>query len=272
MSTPEPTATTRDPARVCAVIPALDEEAAIGAVVTGALGFADEVIVVDNGSSDATAKRARGAGARVVPEPRRGYGRACLTGARAAPAGSVVVFSDGDGSDEPSAVRRLAAPVVEGRADLVVGSRSRRRQERGALAAHQRAGNRVFSTLIRRLWGIPITDLGPMRAIRREDLIGLDMRSATYGWPVEMVVKAARCRLRIMEVPVAARRRAGGSSKVSGSLRASGLAGLHFAAALVRHGTGRPPCASPARGDRSSRSADVQGRVAALGRGVGERQ
>ncbi len=264
--------TATDPARVCAVIPALDEEATIGAVVTAALGFVDQVIVVDNGSGDATAERARAAGAGVVPEPRRGYGRACLTGAHAAPAGSVIVFSDGDGSDDPSALRQLAAPVVEDRADLVVGSRARRRQEPGALAAHQRAGNWVFSRLIGRLWGIPITDLGPMRAIRRENLIVLDMRSATYGWPVEMVVKAVRCRLRITEVPVAARRRAGGRSKVSGSLRASGLAGLHFAAALVRHGTSRPPCASPARGDRSSRSADVQSGVAPLGRGVRERQ
>jgi glycosyltransferase involved in cell wall biosynthesis len=268
----EPKATARDPARVCAVIPALDEAAAIGAVVAGALGFTDEVIVVDNGSRDATAARARAAGGRVVSEPRRGYGRACLTGARAAPAEAVLVFSDGDGSDDPAALGRLAAAVVEGRADLVVGSRARRHQERGALAAHQRAGNWMFSTLIRRLWGIPITDLGPMRAIRREDLIGLDMRSVTYGWPVEMVVKAARCRLRVMEVPVAARRRAAGRSKVSGSLRASGLAGVHFAAALVRHGTGRPPCVSPARGDRASRSADVQRGVAPLGRGVGERQ
>jgi glycosyltransferase involved in cell wall biosynthesis len=265
-------ATARDPVRVCAVIPALDEEAAIGSVVTGALGYTDEVVVVDNGSRDATAVRARAAGARVVSEPRRGYGRACLTGAKAAPDDAVLVFSDGDGSDDPAALGQLAAAVVDGRADLVVGSRARRRQERGALATHQRAGNWVFSRLIHRLWGIPITDLGPMRAIRREDLIGLDMRSATYGWPVEMVVKAARCRLRIMEVPVAARRRAGGRSKVSGSLRASGLAGAHFAMALVRHGTGRRPCASPARGDRSSGSADVQGRVAPLGRGVGERQ
>jgi glycosyltransferase involved in cell wall biosynthesis len=257
---------------VCAVIPALDEEAAIGEVVSGALGFTDEVVVVDNGSRDGTAARARAAGARVVSEPRRGYGRACLTGARAAPAEAVLVFSDGDGSDDPSALRRLAAAVIEGRADLAVGSRTRAGRQRGALAAHQRGGNWLFSTLIRRLWGVPITDLGPMRAIRREDLLGLDMRSATYGWPVEMVVKAARGGLRVLEEPVPARRRAAGRSKVSGSLRASVLAGLHFAAALVRHGTGRRPSVSPARGDHSSRSADVQRRVAPLGRGVGERE
>jgi glycosyltransferase involved in cell wall biosynthesis len=262
----------RDPARVCAVIPALDEEATIARVVEGALGFIDEVLVVDNGSVDATARRARAAGARVVPEPRRGYGRACLTGARAAPPGAVLVFSDGDGSDDPAALRSLATPVIEGRADLVVGSRARDRREAGALAAHQRAGNWLFATLIRRLWGTPVSDLGPMRAIRREDLLALDMRSRTYGWPVEMVVKAARGRWRVIEVPVAARRRAGGRSKVSGSVRASALAGLHFAAALVRHGTGRRPSPSPSRGDHPSRSADVQGRVAALGRGLGERK
>jgi glycosyltransferase involved in cell wall biosynthesis len=255
---------------VCAVIPALDEEAAIGAVVAGALGFTDEVIVVDNGSRDATGARAVAAGARVVREPQRGYGRACLTGARAAPAGAVLVFSDGDGSDDPAALGRLAAAVVEGRADLALGSRARDRREPGALAAHQRAGNWLFATLIRRIWRVPVTDLGPMRAIRREDLIALDMRSRTYGWPVEVVVKAARGGLRVVEVPVAARRRAAGRSKVSGSLRASVLAGLHFAIALVRHGTGRRPSVSPARGDGGSRSADVEGRVAPLRRGVGE--
>ena len=134
-------------AMVCAVIPALDEEATIAAVVAGALQFVDEVIVVDNGSADATATRARGAGARVVPEPRPGYGRACLTGARAAPAGAVVVFSDGDGSDDPAALKRLAALVIEGDADLVVGSRARGHREHGALAAHQRAGNWLFAWL-----------------------------------------------------------------------------------------------------------------------------
>jgi glycosyltransferase involved in cell wall biosynthesis len=257
---------------VCAVIPALDEEATIASVVEGALGYTDEVIVVDNGSADATAAEAGAAGARVVREPRRGYGRACLAGARAAPLEAVLVFSDGDGSDDPAALRRLASPVIEGHADLVVGTRARHRQEQGALAAHQRAGNWLFATLIRRLWGVPVTDLGPMRAIRREELIALDMRSRTYGWPVEMVVKAARCGLRVVEVPVAARRRAGGRSKVSGSLRASILAGLHFALALARYGLGRQPSVSPARGDRESRSADVQRRVPPLGRGVGERE
>ncbi len=259
-------------APVCAIVPALDEEATIGPVVEGALAYVDEVIVVDNGSRDATAARALAAGARVLPEPRRGYGRACLTGAHAAPAGSVVVFSDGDGSAEPAALRRLAAEVLEGRADLVVGSRARASQEAGALAAHQRAGNWLFSALIRRLWRIPVTDLGPMRAIRREDLIALDMRSRTYGWPVEMVVKAARAGLWVAEIPVLARRRAGGRSKVSGSVRASTLAGLHFAVALVRHGTGRCPSVPPGPGGRGSRSADVQGRVAPLREGVGERE
>jgi glycosyltransferase involved in cell wall biosynthesis len=260
------------PAPVWTVIPALDEEETIEAVVVGARATIDGVIVVDNGSADATAQRARAGGARVVSEPRRGYGRACLTGARAAPEGAVIVFSDGDGSDDPAALGRLAALVLADDADLAVGSRTAGGSSRDALAVHQRAGNRMFSTLIRRLWRVPVTDLGPMRAIRREDLLALDMRSRTYGWPVEMVVKAARAGLRVAELPVTARPRAGGRSKVSGSLRASALAGLHFGAALARYGVGRRPVVSPARGDRTSRSANVESRVAPLGRGVGERE
>jgi hypothetical protein len=255
--------------RRVAVIPALDEEATIAGVVTGAGAAVDEVIVVDNGSWDATADRAAGAGARVVREPARGYARACLAGVRAAAPGSVVVFLDGDGADDPAAVSRVLAPVLAGEADLVLGSRTRGRIEPGALRAHQRVGNRVFAVLLRARHGLPVTDLGPMRAIRREDLLALGLRSPTYGWPVEMLVLAARAGLRVREVGVDARRRAGGRSKVSGSLSASLRAGAHFAWAMLRHEGRSPP---PDRAAARSRSADVEGRVVTLGVGPGDRE
>jgi glycosyltransferase involved in cell wall biosynthesis len=235
---------------VCVVIPALDEEDAIGAVVAGARAHADRVLVVDNGSVDATARRAAAAGACVVSEPRGGYGSACVAGALAAPAGSVLVFSDGDGSDDPAALRRLAAPVLADRADLVLGSRVLGRREPGALRPHQRAGNRLFSWLIRTFWRVPVTDLGPMRAVRRERLLALEIQSRTYGWPVEVVLKAARSGLRVAEVPVDVRRRVAGRSKVSGSLRASLRAGVCFTAAVARYGLG-PLRLSPAAPGRS---------------------
>ena len=223
------------PPATCAIVPAVDEEAAIAAVVEGALTALDRVIVVDNGSRDATAVRAREAGAQVVSEPRRGYAAACLTGAGAAPAGCVLVFTDGDGSDDPGCLALVAAPVVAGDADLVLGSRIRGEREPGALRPHQVAGNRLFAAIIRLLRGPRLTDLGPMRAIGREHLLALDMRSQSSGWPVELVLKASRAGLRVSEVPVNARPRAGGASKVSGSLRASLHAGLCFAGAIVRH-------------------------------------
>jgi glycosyltransferase involved in cell wall biosynthesis len=234
---------------VCVVIPALDEEDAIGAVVAAARAHADRVLVVDNGSGDATAQRATAAGAQVVPEPRSGYGRACVAGARAAPAGCVLVFSDGDGSDDPGALPRLAAPVLADHADLVLGSRILGRREPGALRPHQLAANRTFAWLIRTIWKVPITDLGPMRAVRREQLLALRIQSQTYAWPVEIVVKAARSGLRVQELPVDVRRRAAGRSKVSGSLRASLRAGACFVVALVRYGFGPLPVdRAPGRG------------------------
>jgi glycosyltransferase involved in cell wall biosynthesis len=223
-------------AHVVAVVPALDEEETIAAIVAAAAGAADEVVVVDNGSRDATGARAAAAGATVVREPRRGYGAACLSGSLAAPAGALLVFLDADGSDDPAALRRLARPVLDGRADLVLGSRVRGHREPGALAPHQLAANRVLAALIRARWRIPISDIGPMRAIRREALLALRMRSRTHGWPVEMLVKAARRGLRVEELPVDARPRAGGRSKVAGSLTGSLKAGVRLLAALVRYG------------------------------------
>ena len=223
---------------VVAVIPALEEEATIGAVVTGAAAACDEVVVVDNGSADATGARAAAAGARVVFEPRRGYGAACLTGALAADPAAVLLFLDGDGSDDPAALAAVAGPVLAGDADLVLGSRALGRRERGSVLGHQMAANRAMARIVRARWGIRLTDLGPLRAIARTDLVALRMRSATYGWPLEMVVKAARGGLRVAEVPVDARARAGGESKVSGTLNGTIRTGVRFAEILLRDGLG----------------------------------
>lgn len=222
----------------CAVIPALDEQATIAAVVGGAAAVTDRVIVVDNGSADGTAAEAEAAGAALVSERERGYGAACLAGALAAPAGALLLYLDADGAEDPADLERIAAPVEEGRADLVLGSRALGQPEPGALAPHQRAANRAVSAIIRRLWRAPVTDVGPLRAVRREQLLALEMRSRTYGWPVEMLVKAARAGLRIEEIPVNARPRAAGASKVSGSLRASLHAGLWWGWTLIRYGLG----------------------------------
>ena len=223
---------------VVAVVPALDEEATIAAVVDGAAAVADEVVVVDNASRDATGARAAGAGARVVRESRRGYGAACLTGALAADPGAVLLFLDGDGSDDPRALAAVSAPVRTGAADLVLGSRTLGRREPGSVLGHQMAANRALAALLRRAWGAPVTDLGPLRSISRRDLLALRMRSRTYGWPLEMVVKAARAGLRVAEVPVDARPRGGGRSKVSGTIGGTVRTAARFAEVLVRDGLG----------------------------------
>ncbi len=221
--------------RVVAIIPALDEEAAIaGAVARLDRRLVHEVIVVDNGSRDRTADRAAAAGARVIFEPRRGYGRACLSGVEAAAGADVLVFLDGDGSDVPEDLPRLLSPIQHGDADLVLGSRALGRREPGSLSAHQLWGNRLVLVLLRLLYGVRLTDFGPFRAVRAEALAGLGMAHPTYGWPIEMVVKAAKRGLRIVEVPVDWRRRIG-RSKVAGTLRGSLLAGYHLVATVLRY-------------------------------------
>jgi glycosyltransferase involved in cell wall biosynthesis len=226
--------------RVTAIIPALDEEGAIGeAVARLDRGLLHEVIVVDNGSRDRTAERAAAAGARVVAEPRRGYGAACLAGVRAAAGAEALVFLDGDGSDIPEDLSRVLAPLQQGEADLVLGSRALGWREPGSLAAHQLWGNRMVLLLLRALYGVRLTDFGPFRAIRVDALAGLHMSHPTYGWPIEMVVKAARRGLRIVEVPVGWRRREAGRSKVAGTLRGSLLAGYHLIATVLRYAWGR---------------------------------
>jgi glycosyltransferase involved in cell wall biosynthesis len=226
---------------IVAVVPALDEEAGIAAVVEGLRrqGLVDEILVVDNGSRDATAERARAAGARVVSEPRRGYGRACLAGVIAAERSDVVVLLDGDAADDPGDLAAVVAPVLAGEADLVVGARGRATRQRGAMTPQQIAGNRVACGLLRALHGMRVSDLGPFRAIRRDHLLALDMTEMTYGWSAEMAVKSARAGLRYREVPVTYRRRVG-VSKVGGTLRGSLGAGAAITGAIVRHSRWRP--------------------------------
>jgi len=210
--------------KISVVIPALNEEQAIAEVVRAIpANRVHEVIVVDNGSTDDTASRASSAGARVIFEPRPGYGSACLAGARAAAGSDVIVFLDGDHSDDPSQLEAIVGPLMGGHADLVIGSRLGGALEKGAMPLHGRLGNRFIVLLLQLLYGANITDIGSFRAIKAQTLSDLDMRQMTYGWPVEMVVKAARKGLKIKSVPINYRRRIG-ESKVTGTIRGTLLA------------------------------------------------
>ena len=218
------------------IIPALNEEIALPFVVRGIpRELVSQIIVVDNGSTDATASVARDAGALVVAQPRRGYGIACRTGVDAAPDADILVFLDGDGSFDSADIRPLVAPIVEGRADLVLGSRELGGVAQDAMPSHQRFGNRLVAGLLRGLYGIEVTDVGPFRAIRRTTLEALDMREMTYGWPTEMVVKAARQKARIVEVPTIYTPRIGGVSKVGGTVHGSILAAYHMLVLTFKH-------------------------------------
>lgn len=200
-----------------AVIPALDEERAIGAVIRGAPSFLAEVIVVDNGSRDATGTVAAQAGARVVAEPRRGYGRACKAGIAAALPCDIILFMDADGADDPADAAAIVTPVAAGNADLVIGSRMIGRADAGALTLPQRWGNRLACMLIRLFWGVRFSDLGPFRAISAAALSRLAMDDDAFGWTVEMQARAAKFDLRVAETPVHYRRRVG-VSKISGTV------------------------------------------------------
>lgn len=222
-----------DALRRTVVIPALDEAGAIAEVVRRVpREIAADVVVVDNGSSDGTAAVAAAAGARVVHQPRRGYGHACLAGVSASPDAAVLVFIDGDGSMPPEEIGTLIAPIAEGRADIVCGSRTARR-EAGSMPAHQALGNRLALVLLRRLHGVRLTDLGPYRAVRGDLLRGLGMRPSRFAWPAEMLARAAHRDARIVEVEVGYRRRSAGTSKVGGSLRGSIEAGLGIVGTLL---------------------------------------
>jgi glycosyltransferase involved in cell wall biosynthesis len=221
---------------VSVIIPALNEEEPIGGVVREcvATGLPNEVIVVDNGSRDRTAECAREAGARVVTAP-RGYGRACMAGTRAlSPECDIVVFLDGDGSDIPAFMSQLVDPIARGTHDFVIGSRTRGQREQGSMNLQQVLSGRIAGFILRLLYGIRYTDMCPFRAIRRDSLLKVDMREETYGWNLEMQMKAARAGLRILEIPVNHRRRAGGESKVSGTFRGTFVAGARILATLIR--------------------------------------
>ena len=222
---------------VCVVIPALNEEEPIAGVVRECLatGLPREVIVVDNGSSDRTAERAAAAGARVVSEPTPGYGRACAAGVRTLPPEcDVVVFLDGDGSDCPEFMSQLVEPIQRGEQDFVIGSRTRGQRERGSMNFQQVFAGRVAGRLLRLLYGVSYSDMCPFRAIRRDALDRLGMKEVTYGWNLEMQMRAARAPLRVLEIPVNHRCRAGGESKVSGTLRGTFVAGTRIIATLFR--------------------------------------
>jgi glycosyltransferase involved in cell wall biosynthesis len=221
---------------ISVIIPALDEEEPIAGVVRECLatGLPNEVIVVDNGSTDRTAERAHEAGARVVTAA-RGYGRACAAGVRAlSPECDIVVFLDGDGSDVPTFMNQLVDAIARGTHDFVIGSRTRGQREPGSMNFQQIFAGRLAGLILRVLYGVRYTDMSPFRAIRRHALEQLDMREQTYGWNLEMQMKAARDGLRVLEVPVNHRRRAGGESKVSGTLRGTFVAGSRIVATLLR--------------------------------------
>jgi len=222
---------------ISVVIPALNEEEPIAGVVGEcfATNIPSEIIVIDNGSTDRTAELAREAGARVASEPRHGYGRACLAGIRALkPECEIVVFLDGDGSDRPEFMNQLVDPIAAGTYDFVIGSRTRGQRETGSMNFQQIFAGRLAGWLMSILYGVHYTDMCPFRAIRRDALDKLSMKEETYGWNLEMQMKAARSGLRILEIPVNHRRRAGGVSKVSGTLRGTFVAGARIIATFAR--------------------------------------
>ncbi len=223
--------------RTALIIPALNEQESLAHVLPAVpRGLVHEVIVVDNGSTDRTAEVARAAGARVVREERRGYGYACAAGVAATDDRTdLLVFMDGDGSDDAGRMQALTAPIEREKADLVLGSRALGPTERHALLPHQRLGNALTTTLVRLLYGCRLTDLPPFKAIRRPVLVGLGMREMTYGWTVEMIVKCARRGHRIVEVPVPAYARIGGRSKVSGTVKGTILAAYYLLGTTIKY-------------------------------------
>jgi glycosyltransferase involved in cell wall biosynthesis len=220
---------------VSVIIPTHNEAPAIERVLADIPSdIATEVIVVDSNSNDGTPEIAARMGARVIQEPRRGYGRACLTGLAGANSPDVVVFLDGDYSDRPSELPTLLAPIIEGRADITIGSRLHKRRSDGALPWHQALGNRLAASLIRLLYRVDISDLGPFRAARANVLRALNLEENTYGWAVEMILKGALGRYRIVEVPVSYYPRIG-KSKISGTLKGTVGAAWFILSLIVRY-------------------------------------
>jgi glycosyltransferase involved in cell wall biosynthesis len=219
---------------VVVAIPTLNEEASIGDVVRSIpRDVVTRVIVSDGGSTDLTAERARAAGADVIAAG-GGYGRACLKATAAADAGAVMVFMDGDGADDTASIATLVAPIVAGDYDFVIGSRVRGQREQGSIAWHQILAGLLAGQAMHLLYGVSYTDMCAFRAIKREVLLGLGMREMTYGWNIEMQMRAARAGLRILELPVPYHRRTGGESKVAGSLRGTIRAGTRIVTTFGR--------------------------------------
>ena len=220
--------------RVVLVIPTLNEERSIVGVVRSIpRDLVSRIIVADGGSRDATAAQARTAGADVI-DAGRGYGRACLGASLAADDAQIVVFMDGDGADDPGAIARLVEPIRSGHYDFVIGSRARGAREPGSIAWHQLAAGWLAGLGMGLLYGMRYTDMCAFRAIRRDALLALGMRELTYGWNIEMQMRAARAGLRILEIPVDYHRRSGGTSKVAGSLSGTIRAGARIIATFVR--------------------------------------
>ena len=220
--------------RAVVVIPTLDEAQSIAAVVRSIpRPLVARIIVADGGSRDATVRRAQEAGAEVIGAG-RGYGRACLAATMAADDADIVVFMDGDGADDPQIIARFLEPIRSGRFDFVIGSRARGKREPGSIAWHQLAAGILAGWGMRLLYGVRYTDMCAFRAIRRDALLELGMRELTYGWNIEMQMRAARAGLRILEIPVDYRRRSGGTSKVAGSLSGTVRAGVRIIATFVR--------------------------------------
>jgi glycosyltransferase involved in cell wall biosynthesis len=221
--------------RVSVIIPTHNEAKAIGRVLADLPhDLVTEVIVVDSNSTDETPDLARQMGARVIEEPRRGYGRACLTGIATAQNPDVIVFLDGDYSDRPSELPIILAPILEGRADITLGSRFGSISSRGALPWHQSFGNRLAASLIRLLYGLKISDLGPFRACRADVLRAMALDEETYGWAVEMIVKGAIAGFRIAEVSVSYHPRIG-KSKISGTVKGTVGAAWFILTRIVRY-------------------------------------
>ena len=232
------------PSPIAFIIPALNEEAALAPMLDGLRAALDaaacpaaDILVIDNGSRDATADVARKRGARVISELRRGYGQACLAGIAALSDNTeIVAFLDADGSDDPEDLLRLLTPVRQGKADMVLGSRTIAARAAGAFTPQQAFGNWLATGLMRVLFGARYTDLGPFRVIHRKALERLHMQDTNYGWTIEMQIKAHRAGLRVLEIPVNYRNRIAGESKISGNLRGSLRAGWKILWTVAKHG------------------------------------